>query len=131
MNGQLHHIEIYVKDIAVSKVFYEWLLPKLNYHLYQEWDEGFSFKLNSTYIVFVQVSVEFKDFGYHRKQIGLNHLAFSVDSREAVDHFTLDLKKKGIPVLYDNKHPYASGNDSYAVYFEDPDRIKLEIVSEI
>jgi hypothetical protein len=27
------------------------------------------------------------------------------------------------------EHPYAGGTDHYAVYFEDPDRIKVEVVA--
>ncbi|MBM7541239.1 catechol 2,3-dioxygenase-like lactoylglutathione lyase family enzyme [Amphibacillus cookii] len=42
---------------------------------------------------------------------------------------TSKLKKKGIKILYPNKHPFAGGDSHYAVYFEDPDRIKVELVS--
>ena len=33
--------------------------------------------------------------------------------------------------LYEEKHPYAGGPDYYAVYFEDSDRMKVEITGEI
>jgi len=39
------------------------------------------------------------------------------------------LWKKGIKILYQNKHPYAGGENYYAVFFEDPDKIKVEIVA--
>lgn len=31
---------------------------------------------------------------------------------------------------YEDRHPYAGGPDYYAVFFEDPDRMKVEIVAD-
>ncbi|PHK49322.1 VOC family protein [Staphylococcus edaphicus] len=129
MNGAIHHIEIYVEDINKTRKFYEWLLPKLGYKLYQDWKNGFSFKLDKTYIVLVEVDEGYKKYGYHRKRIGLNHIAFSVSNRNTVDYISNILLDNGINILYEDKHPYAGGENHYAVYFEDPNRIKLEIVS--
>ena len=129
MKGLLHHIEIYVSDLHQTKEFWSWLLKKLGYIVFQEFDGGISYKLNDSYIVFVQTEKEFLDVSYHRKRTGLNHLAFHVDSADEVDWFTQELKKKNISVLYENKHPYAGGKDYYAVFFEDPDRIKVELVA--
>ena len=36
----LHHVEIYVSDLETSRAFYDFLLTKLGYSLYQEWDKG-------------------------------------------------------------------------------------------
>lgn len=36
----------------------------------------------------------------------------------------------GINELYRELYPYAGGKKHYALFFEDPDRIKLEIVAE-
>ncbi len=69
-------------------------------------------------------------FSYHRKHIGLNHLAFHAESIVQVDAITKQLHQKGIPILYPDMHPYAGGINHYAVYFEDPDRIKVEIVAQ-
>jgi len=46
-----------------------------------------------------------------------------------IDELTIKLEKRGINVLYKDKHPYAGGKDYYAVFFEDPDRIKVEVVA--
>lgn len=40
----LHHVEIYVSDLETSRAFYDFLLTKLGYSLYQEWDKGLSYK---------------------------------------------------------------------------------------
>ena len=45
MKGALHHVEIYVKDLAVSKDFWGWLLDMLGYKVFQEWNAGISYLL--------------------------------------------------------------------------------------
>lgn len=125
----LHHVEINVSNLEKSRAFYEALLPKMGYTLFQEWELGFSYKMNTTYLVFVQTIEKHMDSSYHRGRTGLNHLAFHADSRKQVDEITEMLEALETEILYKDKHPYASGNDVYAVFFEDPDRIKLEIVA--
>ena len=127
--GVVHHIEIYVSDLKNSTDFWSWFLLKLGYHVYQQWDAGISFKLHDTYLVFVQTEAAFLDIPYHRKRTGLNHLAFHAESQTMVDEITHELRKKGITILYEEKHPYAGGKNYYAVFFEDPDRLKVELVA--
>lgn len=130
MKGSLHHIEIYVKDLEISKAFWGWLLSELGYKEYQNWEQGVSYILDKTYIVFVQTEERFLDIPYHRCRAGLNHLAFHGGSKEFIDEITLKLRQKNVKVLYDDRHPYAGGLGHYAVYFEDPDRMKVEISAD-
>jgi catechol 2,3-dioxygenase-like lactoylglutathione lyase family enzyme len=71
----------------------------------------------------------FSGYSNHRCRVGLNHLAFHAKSKKQVDEITEKLQEKGINILYLDKHPYAGGENHYAVYFEDPDRIKVELVA--
>ena len=125
----LHHLEIYVSDLNKTTEFWGWLLSEFEYELYQKWDSGISWKYGETYLVFVQTEERFLDIPYHRSGVGLNHLAFHAKSKEQVDQITTQLKEKGINILYQDRHPYAGGGSHYAVYFEDPDRIKVELVA--
>ena len=125
----LHHVEIYVSNLSKTIEFWEWLLTELGYQEYQKWDSGISWKHQETYLVFVQAEERFLDIPYHRSRVGLNHLAFHANSREHVNEMTEKLKGKGVNILYFDKHPYAGGSDYYAVFFEDPDRIKVELVA--
>ncbi|WP_286170543.1 VOC family protein [Bacillus sp. NTK071] len=125
----IHHIELYVSDLKKSSLFWGWLLEELGYIPFQKWDEGRSWKWKDSYIVFVQVEESFVDHGYHRKRIGLNHLAFHAKSREHVDYLFNQLETMGINILYRDKYPFAGGKGHYALYFEDPDRIKVEVVA--
>lgn len=127
--GLLHHVEINVSDLNRSITFWGWFLEELGYTLFQEWENGTSWKLADTYLVFVQTEERFLDVPYHRSRVGLNHLAFYAESREHVDDITRKLIEKGIKILYENRHPFAGGKEHYAVFFEDPDRIKVELVA--
>lgn len=130
-DGMLHHVEIYVSDLKKSTRFWKWLLTKkFSYKVSAKWDGGISFKLADTYIVFVQTEEKHLDQSYHRKKTGLNHLAFHCGSRQFVDKLTEELKKRNITILYAEKHPFAVAPDYYAVFFEDPDRIKVEVVAD-
>lgn len=125
----LHHVEINVSNLAKTVSFWGWFLKDLGYKTFQKWDGGQSWKLGSTYIVFVQTEDRFLHPSYHRRQVGLNHLAFHARSQDHVDDVTAALREKGISILYEDSHPYAGGGNHYAVYFEDPDRIKVELVA--
>jgi catechol 2,3-dioxygenase-like lactoylglutathione lyase family enzyme len=127
--GLLHHIELYVSNLKNSIEFWGWFLEQLGYTKFQEWDQGVSWKLGDTYLVFVQTEERFRDISYHRCRTGLNHLAFHAKSKTQVDEVTKALRLKGINILYEDKHPYAGGPEYYAVYFEDPDRVKVELVA--
>lgn len=127
----IHHIEIYVSDLESSRAFYEFLLPRLGYELYQDWPQGFSMKKTEQYLVFVQTPAAFLEAGYHRCRTGLNHLAFHGGTREQVDQLREELLARGVKLLYDNRYPYAGGDYHYALYFEDPDGVKIEVVGKL
>lgn len=66
---------------------------------------------------------------FHRKRPGLNHLAFRVATREDVDRFHEGfLRRWGTPMLYGSPRGFPEYTPGYyAVFFEDPDRLKLEV----
>ena len=67
---------------------------------------------------------------YHRKNVGVNHLAFGVSKKEDVDKFYQEfLIPHGIKPLYNTPKRFPEYTEQYyAIFFEDPDRIKLEVV---
>lgn len=72
----------------------------------------------------------YTDRGYHRSGIGLNHLAFSVPDKKTVDTLYDFCRANGVTVLYEDRHPFANGGaEYYALFVEDPDRIKVEFVA--
>jgi catechol-2,3-dioxygenase len=129
INGALHHVEVYVRNLDNSKQFYDWLLvDHLGYRVYQQWPSGISYILGEgTYLVFVQ-SQKLQQ-AYNRTNVGLNHLAFNMVGQDAVDRLRADLGRLPYHELYAERYPFAGGPDHYALYLEDPDRIKIEIVA--
>ncbi|MGG3836393.1 VOC family protein [Paenibacillus thiaminolyticus] len=125
----LHHVEFNVSDLERSIAFWGWLLKELGYEEFQRWPEGISWKQGDTYLVFVQTEGRFLDHPYHRKRTGLNHIAFHAESKTRVDELRSMLEERGVPMLYPDRYPYAGGSGHYAVFFEDPDRMKVEIVA--
>ena len=127
VRGTLSHLELYVSDVERSVDFWTWILGWLGYAPFQEWDEGVSFRSGPTYLVFVQAPEGAA--GLDRRAVGLNHLAFRADSPAEVDELTASLRDRGVRILYEDRHPHAGGEDHYAVFFEDPDGLKVEVVA--
>ncbi|MFJ1311446.1 hypothetical protein [Agrobacterium sp. P15N1-A] len=127
----LHHIEIYVSNLDASHVFWSTLLAKLGYVESSRWSEGFTLaNEHDAYLTFVQVAEKHAFRQYHRCGIGLNHIAFRVKGKEVVDSIRHYCLESGIASLYDEKYPFANGGtDYYALFIEDPDRIKVEFVA--
>lgn len=128
----LNHVEINVSDLRTSIDFWGWLLPQLGFEEYQTWEEGRSYwnKSADVYLVFVQAEEQFRERPYHRKGPGLNHLALWATSREQVRAMPGLLRERGVKVLYDDRPSDSIGAPSeWSVFFEDPDRIKVELVA--
>ena len=125
-HGHLHHVELYVSDLPKSLAFWRWLLAELGYERFDRWDTGESWRLGETYIVFVQVGNDFTEPRYDRRRVGLNHLAFHVAFRSDIDRLAKDVVERGSRLLYTDRYP---SSDHYAIYFEDPDGIKIELVA--
>ena len=53
-----------------------------------------------------------------------------ISYRAMMGEYIIYYRGKIIGGIYDDKYPYAGGAEHYAVYFEDPDRIKVEICLE-
>jgi hypothetical protein len=64
-----------------------------------------------------------------KERIKFLRQSFHGRSKAHVDDLTSELTKRGCKILYSDKHPHAGGSDSCAVFFEDPDRIKVEAVA--
>ncbi|MDF1800933.1 MAG: VOC family protein [Planctomycetota bacterium] len=125
----MHHVEIYVSDLERSIAFWTPFLEQLGYAP-DRWSGGINYRRKGqTYLCFLPAPAEHLADGYHRKRVGLNHLAFTGESREQVDQLAAWAKAAGHPLLYEADYPYATGPGYYALYCEDPDRIKVEVVA--
>lgn len=126
----LHHIEIYVSDLERTARFWTPFMERLGYEA-ERWSGGMNYLSadGQPYLCLVQAAQEHLSAGYHRKRIGLNHLAFEAKSREHVNQIRNWVKEAGHPLLYDDRYPFATAPNYYAVFCEDPDGMKLEVVA--
>jgi catechol 2,3-dioxygenase-like lactoylglutathione lyase family enzyme len=129
-NHPIHHFQIQVSNIQKSAKFYGDLLGWLGFTKIFEREGMVEWQKEGTRIIVAQCPKRFLDHGYHRKSVGLNHIAFRAPSRGAVDElWNKFLLPNNIPVLYGGAKEWPDYDPGYyAVYFEDPDRIKLELV---
>jgi catechol 2,3-dioxygenase-like lactoylglutathione lyase family enzyme len=126
----LHPVELYVSRTDVSRAFWTGILTRTGWEQSASWEDGFTLVSgDDAYLIFVQVANRYQSHRYHRCGVGLNHLAFRVRSREEVDALKQYCTENNIPDLYADRYPFANGGkDYYALFIEDPDRIKVEFV---
>lgn len=130
MKTHLYHIQLNVSDASKSLPFYKKLFSFLEYKIIDESSEHIGVSNGTTDFWIIQTEEKHKSVTFHRKNTGINHLAFRVDSKEEVDEFYNHfLKENNVDTLYDTPKMFPEYNkDYYAVYFEDPNQIKLEVV---
>lgn len=68
--------------------------------------------------------------GYEGARAGLHHLAFQVGSKEEVEAVEVRAKQAGATFIYDGPVAYRSNSPAGAIFFEDPDGIRIEVGSE-
>jgi catechol 2,3-dioxygenase-like lactoylglutathione lyase family enzyme len=133
MNAVLEHIILNVSNPKISFPFYKNLFNYFEYKLIpNEEDDHIAFRKKGTPdFWFIAKAPKFILNGFHRKNTGINHFAFHVNSKDEVDKFFNEfLRPKNIKTLYGSPKEFPEyTKDYYAVYFEDPDRIKLEAAS--
>jgi len=129
MKATVYHVQLNVADAKVSVPFYRELLGYFEYRVTLGADDILGMSNGTTDFWIVQTAAERVVEGFHRKDPGLNHVAFRVGRREDVDRFRDEfLKARGIAVLYGGPREYPEYRPGYyAVFFEDPDRLKLEV----
>ena len=111
----LHHVEIYVTDLERSVAFWTPFMRMLGYRA-DQWSGGMNYvKDGQAYFCFLPAPKEHLAAGYHRKRVGLNHLAFRGDSRAHVDEIAAWVRANGHTSLYESQYPYAGGPNYYAV----------------
>ena len=134
MRGFVHHIDLTVTDLARSRPFYETFLGFMGYVLAEEFTDGrgYDFQCRSAAgyssigIVLSQGANAART--HDRNSPGLHHLAWHAGSREDVDAFYALLQEMGATILDAPADYPRYAPVYYAVFFADPDGLKLEYV---
>jgi glyoxylase I family protein len=127
----IHHVDIVVSSIERSLPFYRDLLGPLGWHGVSEvqgeqgetiwylWGPGTSVGLRQ--------ATTPRETPFDRYEVGLHHLAFEAASRSRVDERAEWVIAQGMQVE-SGPEEYWYSPGYYAVFFYDPDGMKLEIV---
>jgi catechol 2,3-dioxygenase-like lactoylglutathione lyase family enzyme len=135
IRGFLSHVDLTVTDLTSSVDFYDRLLGRLGYRRMDGVGAGAPcWAIADASGGFFTIALkpartESKAARHDRYAPGLHHLAFHADSRADVDRFHRFLLDIGATVL-DAPAEYGYTPGYYAVFFADPDGIKLELVYE-
>jgi len=126
--GALHHVELWVADIAAAKREWGWLLGRLGYRLGDDWGHGQAWELGSLYLV-IESGPDVAPGRHDRVRPGLNHLAFHAGSRGDVEAVVADCDEGGWTLMFADRHPFAGGPDHYAAYLESTEGFEVELVA--
>jgi catechol 2,3-dioxygenase-like lactoylglutathione lyase family enzyme len=128
--GTLHHVELWVPDLARAVAEWGWLLGKLGYTEFQDWPDGRSWRLGATYLV-VERSPALTQGSHERNRPGLNHLAFHAGDRDHVDLIYRQATDHGWMPLFADAYPHAGGPAHYAAYLVNSDGYEAELVGSV
>lgn len=128
--GQLHNVELWVPRLSEATASIGWLLESLGYELFQSWEHGRGWRLNTTYVV-VEQSPALTSDTHDRLRPGLNHLAFHAGTVQEVEELTRAAIAHGWDLLFDETHPYAGGPEHYASYLANADGFEVELVADL
>ena len=130
MTSRLYHLQINVSSGERVGAFYRDLFRYLDWLVIHDESGVIAFSDGTVNIWLIPTEGSFAGRGFHRKGTGLNHLAFRVERREDVDRFRDEfLAPRGMATLYDTPREFPEYRPGYyAIFFEDPDRLKLEVV---
>ncbi|AFJ03710.1 Glyoxalase/bleomycin resistance protein/dioxygenase [Methylophaga frappieri] len=130
----IHHIGLTVNNWAVSAPFYKTLAAALGASPFIENEGAPHRRENGNVIIFAgpdfmfsvweafeeNKSNQFKDYN-----VGLHHFAFNAVSREAVNELYEQMKAIGAEIV-DAPQEYDYVPGYYAVFFRDPDGLRIE-----
>ena len=132
-SSPLHHIELWVPDLARAQESWGWLLTRLGAEPFQTWEHGRSWRWDAAaggvYVV-VEQSPALVGDRHERRSPGLNHLALWAGSPAELDAVVAEAPDHGWRLLFADRHPFAGGPDHRAAYLEDADGYEVELVAD-
>jgi catechol 2,3-dioxygenase-like lactoylglutathione lyase family enzyme len=127
-SARLHHIDLTVAELERSTSFYDRWLTAMGFVRINDVSEGPLWRSSGFEFGLQQAAPQLASRPHDRRAVGLHHIAFAAPSCAAVEQLHAELRAAGVvildpPAFYEQ---YAPGY--FAVFFVDPDGIKLEYV---
>jgi len=114
----IDHLVVSVGDFAKSKAFYAPLMEFLGFGVEAEYEGMMGWANGKTLFWIAAADAEGRKHKYRKGDIGFHHYAFRLRSRKDVDALQAYLEEQGATIV--------DPAGEYAVFFLDPDGMKLE-----
>ena len=124
----IDHLAIRVSDLERSKAFYDQVLGFLGFTLEWAFDRVIGWTNGETMFWITEADALGRKHKHRTGDVGFHHYAFELGAREDVDALYAFLLDQGVTIV-DAPADYPDyGEGYYAVYFLDPDGLKLEVM---
>lgn len=120
----IDHLVVRVSDYEKSKQFYSRLFTFLGFELSDEYPDMIGWTNGKTRYWITRADAEGRKHPYRNGDVGFHHYAFQLRSRRDVDALDAFLRNDLGATIVDPAGEYY--DDYYAVFFLDPDGLKLE-----
>jgi catechol 2,3-dioxygenase-like lactoylglutathione lyase family enzyme len=120
----IDHLSIRVSDYEKSKEFYGRLFAFLGFELSDEYEDAIGWTNGKTRFWIGPADAQGRKHKHRTGDVGFHHYAFQLRSRKDVDALQAFLKDELGAKIVDPADEYY--DDYYAVFFLDPDGLKLE-----
>lgn len=117
------HLSIRVSDFKKSKAFYSKLFNFLGFKVLDEYEDAIGWTNGKTRFWISAADTEGKTRKYRIGDVGYHHYAFELRNRNDVDELHSFVQELGAVVVDPPDEYY---EDYYAVFFLDPDGLKIE-----
>lgn len=126
----MDHVDVVVSSLERSLPFYKGLLEPLgveyDHEVRGERGETIHYLGGKGLPGSIGLRERQTEGGFDRYRLGLHHICFSAESREQVDERAAWLRDQGAEIE-SGPEDYGYTEGYYAVFFYDPDGLKLEI----
>lgn len=119
----IDHLVIRVSDFKKSKAFYQKLFTFLGFEILGDYQDTIGWTNGQTRFWIGQADADGRKRPYRIGDVGFHHYAFELRSRADVDELQAFLREEGTEIVDPAGEYY---DDYYAVFFLDPDGLKLE-----
>jgi len=120
----IDHLSIRVSDYQKSKQFYSRLFAFLGFELSDEYEDAIGWTNGKTRFWISPADATGLEHKYRIGDVGFHHYAFQLRNRKDVDALQSFLRDELGATIVDPAAEYY--DDYYAVFFLDPDGMKLE-----
>jgi catechol 2,3-dioxygenase-like lactoylglutathione lyase family enzyme len=126
----LHHLTLWVPDLSRAAPSWQWLLGELGYAADVTVEHLLLFRDDSGFALVIEQSADMvPGMLYSRLRPGLNHVAFTLASVDALQDVVERAGDHGWTQLPVDRHPIAGGAE--VAYLEDRDGFEVELVAPL